>query len=127
MVLEELQDRLGENLLDLDGQQLMEVCQRIKVSPRTSTKKHALLRLIYDHVDQVMEKEDNEVAVQHLTELMTLTKELKRDQEPPSAGELDQDPAADELATLQKQYAELQLSFQASAQALNDQIKRLSA
>lgn len=58
------------------------------------------------------------MAVQYMTELLTLTEELKQDHESEPEGGPGKDAAADELATLQKQYTDLQLNFQSSAQAL---------
>lgn len=123
MALEQLQDKLGEKLLDLNVEQLTEVCMRSKVSAGQNTKRHALLRLINTHIDTVVEEEDSEVAEQCLYELLKLTEKMKKDE---SESEPSNGGAADELASLQKQYADLQLNFQSSTQALEDKIKRLS-
>lgn len=120
MALEELQDQLGEKLLDLSVEQLKKVCIEVKVSAEKETKRHVLLRLINESIETVIEKEDSDVAECHLNKLLKRIEELEQ-------GHLsDTDTEAVELASLQKQYAGLQLSFQSSTQALSEEIKRLS-
>lgn len=60
MVLEELQDRLGEKLLDLNVEQLKTVCIRAKVSAEKEMKRHLLHRLINESIDMVINDEGEE-------------------------------------------------------------------
>lgn len=122
MALEDLQDQLGEKLLDLSVEQLKTVCIEVKVSAEKETKRHVLLRLINQSIETVIEEEESDVAENHLNRLLKLLEALEQGAE----SEPNMDREAEELAALKKQYESLQLSFQSSTQALSEEIKRLS-
>lgn len=122
MALEDLQDQLGEKLLDLSVEQLKTVCIEVKVSAEKETKRHVLLRLINQSIETVIEEEESDVAENHLNRLLKLLEALEQGVE----SESNMDREAEELAALKKQYESLQLSFQSSTQALSEEIERLS-
>lgn len=122
MALEDLQDQLGEKLLDLSVEQLKTVCIEVKVSAEKETKRHVLLRLINQSIETVIEEEESDVAENHLNRLLKLLEALEQGVE----SEPNMDREAEELAALKKQYESLQLSFQSSTQALSEEIERLS-
>lgn len=60
MTLEELQDRLGEKLLDLNVEQLKRVCIRARVSDEREMKRHLLHCLINESIDTAIKDEGEE-------------------------------------------------------------------
>lgn len=61
---------MSEALLSLHIEQLREVCSFAKILVSPDKKKHMLIRLISESVDNVIESEEEEVAEQHLNNLL---------------------------------------------------------
>lgn len=113
MELEQLHDRLSEILVQLKFEQLQEVCVSAKIPTENLTKKHTLIWTISEAVDGIIEIEEAKVARVFLNCLIVRAKEIQRtDQAQSEVDKASEDAAA--LATLRGQYADLQLSFQAS-------------
>ncbi|XP_019221791.1 uncharacterized protein LOC109204700 [Oreochromis niloticus] len=126
MELEQLQDQLSESLLQLRSDQLQEVCLQAKISIGKQTKKHTLIRTISEAVETIIEVEEEEVAHTFLDRLIKTVKELKGRDDPAQEREdsISRDLVA--LASLQEQYAALQLSFQTSTKRLEEEMARLT-
>lgn len=90
-------DQLGEKL---NAQKL--VYERIEVSPRMLMKRHALLRLINDHIDKVMETKNVDIAMQNCTDTIQTLEELWQDQGSELERGPNKYPLADKLLMLQK-------------------------
>ncbi len=127
MELEKLQDELSESLVQLRCEQLQEVCSHAKIAAEKETKKHTLIRLISQAADTAVDDEEEEVASAFLVRLITTAKGIKeRDEQShrTDEGSASEDAAA--LASLQEQYAALQLSFEASTKKLEQEMTRLT-
>ena len=96
MSLEELQDQVGEKLLDLSVEQLQRVATEIKVSFEKETKRHVLLRRINESIDTCIDEEDKDVAKCCLIKLLKIIKEMKQGQ----LAEPEEDEDSTELACL---------------------------
>ncbi|KAM9467441.1 uncharacterized protein Hap1MRO34_014209 [Clarias gariepinus] len=128
MDTEKLQDQLGEALLRLRLDQLQKVCVFAKLSAEGQIKRHSLIRLISRAVDDVVETEENDVAGQHVKDLLEFISEIKQrsDRVEQDGGGDDTDRNSEELAQLKKQYAELQYEFESSTRMLKSKIQRMS-
>ena len=130
MELEWLQDTVSEKLLQLRLEQLRELCEYAKKPGENVTKRHKLIRLISESMDEAIENEDEDVARTYLTALLKLAEsDQSKGTEEKEASTENIDKASqetEELLRLQNQYSELQLSFQSSTEALQDDIKRLT-
>lgn len=126
MELEQLHDRLSEILVQLKFKQLQEVCVSAKIPTENLTKKHTLIRTISEAVDGIIEIEEEEVARVFLNRLIERAKEIQRtDQAQSEVDKTSEDAAA--LAIIRGQYADLQLSFQASTKRLEEEMARLTS
>ena len=123
MELESLQDQLAESLVRLQWEQLQEVCFQAKISTEKQTKKHTLIRLIIEAAEKAVEDEEEQSAF--LIRLIKTAKELMQINE---QSQLSDDITSNvgALASLQQQYAALQLSFQASTMKMEGDIMRLT-
>ena len=123
MELESLQDQLAESLVQLQWEQLQEVCFQAKISTEKQTKKHTLIRLIIEAAEKAVEDEEEQSAF--LIRLIKTAKELMQINE---QSQLSDDITSNvgALASLQQQYAALQLSFQASTMKMEGDIMRLT-
>ncbi|KAM9735208.1 uncharacterized protein ACNS7B_014526 [Menidia menidia] len=121
MELERLQDQLTELLCQLTFEQLKEVCIQAKVSPDKG-KRHTLIRAVNESVDKAIESEEEEVAETFVRELLATAKRLSQ-----SAPKRDGKNGGkeEELQRLQKQYAEMQMSFQDSMRILGEEMIQL--
>lgn len=126
MELEQLQDQLSEILLQLKSDQLREVCLEAKISTGKQTKKHTLIRSISEAVDTVIEVEEEEVAHAFLDRLIKSATAMTEQDELTQVGEGSASRDAIALASLQEQYAALQLSFQTSVKGLEQEMARLT-
>ena len=125
MELESLQDQLAESLVQLQWEQLQEVCFQAKISTEKQTKKHTLIRLTIEAAEKAVEDEEEQVASAFLIRLIKTAKELMQINE---QSQLSDDITSNvgALASLQQQYAALQLSFQASTMKMEGDIMRLT-
>ena len=123
--LESLQDQLAESLVRLQWEQLQEVCFQAKISTEKQTKKHTLIRLIIEAAEKAVEDEEEQVASAFLIRLIKTAKELMQINEQPQLSD-DITSNVGALASLQQQYAALQLSFQASTMKMEGDIMRLT-
>uniref|UniRef100_A0A8C6Q036 Gypsy retrotransposon integrase-like protein 1 n=2 Tax=Nothobranchius furzeri TaxID=105023 RepID=A0A8C6Q036_NOTFU len=123
MELEQLQDKLSETLVQLKMDQLQEVCLYAKVPTENQTKKHTLIRLISEVADIAIETEEEDVACEFLNRLIAKAKAMQKNESMVVDETAERDVAA--LESLQKQYAALQLSFQASTKKLEEEMARL--
>ncbi|XP_070401872.1 uncharacterized protein [Nothobranchius furzeri] len=123
MELEQLQDKLSETLVQLKMDQLQEVCLYAKVPTENQTKKHTLIRLISEVDDIAIETEEEDVACEFLNRLIAKAKAMQKNESMVVDEMAERDVAA--LESLQKQYAALQLSFQASTKKLEEEMARL--
>lgn len=121
MEIEQLQDQLTELLCQLTLEQLKEVCNQAKVSP-DKAKRHTLIRAINESVDEAVENEDKEVAETFVQELLATAKRLRQNA---PKGDGKSGGNEEELKRLQKQYAEMQMSFQDSTKMLEEEMSRL--
>ena len=106
MELESLQDQLAESLVRLQ-------CER------------TLIRKIIEAAKEAVEDEEEQVASAFLIRLIKTAKELMQINE---QSQLSDDITSNvgALASLQQQYAALQLSFQASTMKMEGDIMRLT-
>lgn len=97
---------------------------RAKISTEKQTKKHMLIRSISE--EAAIENEEEEVALESLVRLIASAEEVKEksDQTQVVEDSASKDVAA--LASLQEQYAALQLSFQTSAKKLEEEMAKLT-
>ncbi|KAL1276924.1 hypothetical protein QQF64_023597 [Cirrhinus molitorella] len=127
MDTEQLQDLLSKALLRLRLDQLQEVCVYAKLSAEGQSKRHSLIRLISEAVDNVRETEEDDVARQHVKDLLEFDRGMTRRSDPAiQNGGGDTDRSEAELAYLKRQYAELQPHFKLSTSMLKNEIQRLS-
>ncbi|KAF4110497.1 hypothetical protein G5714_007528 [Onychostoma macrolepis] len=127
MDIEQLQDRLSAALLQLRLDQLHEVCVYEKLSVEGQSKRHSLIRLISEAVENVIDTEDEDVARQHVKDLLEFSSGItQRSDRTIHDGGGDADRNSAELAHLKKQYAELQHHFELSTNVLKSEIQRLS-
>ena len=120
MELEQLQDQLTELVCQLMLEQLKEVCIQAKVST-DKEKRHTLIRLINESVDQALEDEEDDVADTVVRELLATATRLTGTSPKPK----DDGKDNEELRRLQEQYAEVQLNFQKSTKMLEEEMSRL--
>lgn len=111
MEFEQLQAKLSEALVQLQPEQLHEVCLQAKIETVKPSKKYTLIRLINQRAEKVIESEEEDVARTFLLKLITCATEAKQGEQSlqiPAAANASQD--AEALTSLQKQYAALQES-----------------
>ncbi|XP_043970233.1 v-maf avian musculoaponeurotic fibrosarcoma oncogene homolog Gb isoform X1 [Gambusia affinis] len=124
MELEQLQDQLSKALVQLKVDQLQEVCLYGKVSAENQTRKHKLISLINTAVDTAIDCEEEDVACEFLSRLISKAKEVSENEMSQMVDDaVNQDNAA--LISLQEQYAALQLSFQAATKKLQGEMAKL--
>lgn len=126
MELGELQDELGDILGQLKVDQLHEVCLYAKVPAGSQDRKHMLIMKISEIVENAVEDDEKEVAHEFLNRLITKADEIRKSKMPQVVEENSEEDTAT-LASLKKQYSALQLSFQASARKLEEEMTRLAS
>lgn len=62
MELEKLQDELSESMVQLQCEQVQELCFHAKIATKEGLKKHTPIRLISQAADAVIDDEKEEVA-----------------------------------------------------------------
>ncbi|KAF4115252.1 hypothetical protein G5714_002741 [Onychostoma macrolepis] len=103
MDIEQLQDRLSAALLQLRLDQLHEVCVYEKLSVEGQSKRHSLIRLISEAVENVIDTEDEDVARQHVKDLLEFSSGItQRSDRTIHDGGGDADRNSAELAHLKK-------------------------
>ncbi|CAL9702378.1 unnamed protein product [Knipowitschia caucasica] len=129
MQFEELQDKLSEALVQLQPEQLHEVCDFAKIDTAKPSRKHTLLKKISTEVDNVIEKEEETIALTFLRALIAYANDAKERAEPPppqAAAETSVSHEAEALSILQKQYAALQESFLESTKKIEEEMAKLT-
>lgn len=122
MELEQLQDWLSEILLQLRFNQLLKLCLQAKIFTEKQTKKHTLISSLSEAVETAIETEEEKVAHTFLVCFIESAKEVKESNNQTQ----DVEESAVALASLQEQYAALQLSFQTATNKLEEEMVRLT-
>lgn len=131
MELEKLQDRVSESLIHLQFNQLKDVCIKGKIAAENDimngNNRRALMRIINTALDDTVEQEEQDCAQQYLLDLLAFISEIKQ-QDGSCQGNTGDNTETEiaQLKELKRQYSEMQKSFQASTQAMEDEIKYLS-
>lgn len=126
MEFERLQDKLSEALVQLQPEQLSDVCSFAKIDTEKPSKKHTLIRLISEEVEKIIEKEEEDIARTFLLNLITYANDAKLGDLPEQATAISTTQAAEALASLQKQYEALQESFLDSTKRLELEMAKLT-
>ncbi|KAK7886457.1 hypothetical protein WMY93_026078 [Mugilogobius chulae] len=125
MEFEQLQDKLSEALVQLQPEQLYDVCSFAKIETEKPSKKHTLIRLISEEVENIIEKEEEDIARTFLQNLIKHANDAKVADPPPKTAAAASHEA-EALASLQKQYAALQESFLDSTKRLEQEMAKLT-
>lgn len=125
MELEQLQDWLSEILLQLRFNQLLKLCLQAKIFTEKQTKKHTLISSLSEAVETAIETEE-EVAHAFLIHLIESAKEVRKSSDQTQDVEDSASKDAVALASLQEQYAALQLNFQTATKILEEEMVRIT-
>lgn len=122
---------MSESLIHLQFNQLKDVCIKGKIAAENDimngNNRRALMRIINTALDDTVEQEEQDCAQQYLLDLLAFISEIKQ-QDGSCQGNTGDNTETEiaQLKELKRQYSEMQKSFQASTQAMEDGIKYLS-
>lgn len=124
--LEELADAVSQRLWLLQPDQLKEVCVLAKISSGTATTRRALIKLITEFMDNVINTEDSEVALFFLTTMLKSVDQIKENVENTETEENSSTEQDIQETTKDLSLAEKYSQLQQDSQALQDEVRRLS-
>ena len=124
MDLEELAENVCQRLWSLQLDQLKTVCAGAKIPIRNVQTRRALIRLITESMDNVINDEEEDEAMYYLKSLLKAVEQVTENTENINNDEntAQSNPTTTEEVSLAEKYSQLQMN----SQALQDEVRRLS-
>ncbi|KAJ8349360.1 hypothetical protein SKAU_G00244900 [Synaphobranchus kaupii] len=127
MDLEELAETASQRLWFLRLDQLKEVCVEAKISSGNVTTRRALIRLIMESIDDVINDEEEDVAKHYLRTMLKSVEQIIENPGSIDGGEKTESTTQNSKETAEERsWAEKYSQLQLNSQALQDEVRRLS-
>ncbi|CAI5640554.1 unnamed protein product [Oreochromis niloticus] len=127
MDLEELAETVSQTLWNLQLDQLKEVCAEAKIPSGNVTTRRALIKLITESMDKVINDEEQDVALYYLKKMLeSVDPAIGGTRNTESGGNTTSSPQGTQETREEVNLAERYAQLQRNSEALQEEIRRLS-